>query len=89
MSDPAHDPRNDPDDDPWGDHDHALLRRVAEGLVTTVAVRGHQVEVMVQNGVVILEGTVPTPELREAAARLVWSTPGVRDLCNLLVPGLR
>lgn len=89
MNDSASDPWDEADDDPWADYDHALLRRVAEGLVTTVAVRGREVEVMVQNGVVILEGTVATAEVKEAAGRRVWATPGVHDVCNMLVPDPR
>ncbi|GLZ01123.1 BON domain-containing protein [Actinoplanes sp. NBRC 103695] len=64
--------------------DEFLLDLVPSRLIATSQIRGKQVTVMVQNGVVILEGPVDSTDAKDAASGLVWSTPGVRDLCNLL-----
>lgn len=66
--------------------DDALVDRVAERFIASVDVRGRRVFVMVQNGVVILEGIVDSEESKHAAGRLAWQTPGVVDVCNMLVP---
>lgn len=65
--------------------DDALVERVAERLVAEAEVRGRLVRVMVQNSVVILEGNVDSPADKAAAGRLAWATPGVFDVCNMLL----
>ncbi|PRY20179.1 BON domain-containing protein [Pseudosporangium ferrugineum] len=65
--------------------DLRLVHRVADGLVADTRIRGRHVQVTVQNGVVILEGAVDTAEVRDAAGRCAWSTPGVHDVCNMLM----
>lgn len=62
----------------------ALVGRVAERLVAEAEIRGRLVRVMVQNSVVILEGSVDSAEVKAAAGRLAWATPGVVDVCNTL-----
>jgi osmotically-inducible protein OsmY len=70
---------------PENDPDEQLVDLVAGRLIATAEVRGRQVSVMVQNGVVILEGAVDSVDSKRAAGRLAWSTPGVTDVCNVLV----
>jgi osmotically-inducible protein OsmY len=65
--------------------DAALVDRVAERLVTEAVIRGRLVRVMVQNSVVILQGSVDSAEVKAAAGRLAWETPGVFDVCNMLI----
>jgi osmotically-inducible protein OsmY len=64
--------------------DAALVDRVAERLVSGGEIRGRLVRVMVQNSVVILDGTVDSADIKAAAGRLAWATPGVFDVCNML-----
>ncbi|AGL16280.1 BON domain-containing protein [Actinoplanes sp. N902-109] len=68
--------------------DDTLVELVADRLTAEVYVFGREMHVSVQNGVVILEGGVATPEMRAAAGRQAWATPGVRDVCNMLVSDL-
>ena len=65
--------------------DTALVARVAERLVAHSEIRGRLVQVTVQNCVVILEGDVESADVKCAAGRLAWMTPGVLDVCNMLV----
>jgi hypothetical protein len=65
--------------------DAALVDRVAERLVAESEIRGRLVRVTVQNSVVILEGSVESADVKCAAGRLAWMTPGVVDVCNMLV----
>ncbi|WP_158647621.1 BON domain-containing protein [Actinoplanes sp. ATCC 53533] len=65
--------------------DEALVDRVAERLIAEAEIRGRLVRVMVQNSVVILEGSVDSADDKAAAGRLAWATPGVFDVCNLLI----
>ncbi|MET0418901.1 MAG: BON domain-containing protein [Actinoplanes sp.] len=60
--------------------DVRLAFRVAEQLGADD--RSRRVEVEVQNGVVLLSGTVDTREARDALAAAVRSVEGVTDLCN-------
>ncbi|MEV4703136.1 BON domain-containing protein [Actinoplanes sp. NPDC049316] len=75
----------DDSEDEWDESDLRLVHRVADGLVADTQIRGRHVQVTVQNGVVILEGAVDTAEVREAAGRRAWETPGVHDVCNMLM----
>jgi osmotically-inducible protein OsmY len=65
--------------------DAALVEQVAERLVAETEIRGRLVQVTVQNSVVILEGNVDSVAVKCAAGRLAWTTPGVADVCNMLV----
>lgn len=65
--------------------DAALVDRVAERLVAESEIRGFLVQVTVQNSVVILEGNAASADVKCAAGRLAWMTPGVLDVCNMLV----
>ncbi|UQU62628.1 BON domain-containing protein [Couchioplanes caeruleus] len=71
---------------PWDEDDRELVAHVAGQLVADTRIQGRHVQVTVQNGVVILEGTVESAAIREAAGRQVWAVPGVQDVCNMLVP---
>jgi len=64
--------------------DEWLAGRTAEALRMDPLVRGPYLEVMVQNGVVILLGELSSLEARQAAGRCVWRVSGVRDVCNRL-----
>jgi osmotically-inducible protein OsmY len=78
---------HDPDRDVNGrdDPDELLLDLVAGRMLASGEVRGRHVSLMVQNSVVILEGSVSSVESRDAAGRLAWSTPGVADVLNSLI----
>ncbi|GGK99857.1 BON domain-containing protein [Mangrovihabitans endophyticus] len=69
----------------WRDIDERLVDEVAAGLVDDVAVTGGQLHLCVQNGVVILDGTVQSESVRAAAVARAWATPGVMDVCDALV----
>jgi osmotically-inducible protein OsmY len=79
---------HDPDRDVNGrrdDPDEFLLDLVAGRLLASGEVRGRHVSLMVQNGAVILEGSVNSVASKDAADRLAWSTPGVADVLNSLI----
>lgn len=65
--------------------DAALVDQVADRLMAASEIRGRLIRVTVQNSVVILEGSVESWAVRTAARRLAWATPGVLDVCNMLV----
>ncbi|MEV6842795.1 BON domain-containing protein [Actinoplanes sp. NPDC051411] len=65
--------------------DDRLLRRAAVCLLAVLGRRGYEITVRVQNGVVMLCGSVVTEELRLLAHRIAWSVPDVRDVSNRLV----
>lgn len=64
--------------------DEWLVGRAAEALATDPDVYGRRLEILVQNGVVILLGELESPQAREAAGRRVWTVEGVMDVCNRL-----
>ena len=64
--------------------DEHLAEQVAQALSSDPRVRGTRLEITVQNGVVILEGRLDSPEAREAARLRVWTLPGVHDVCDAL-----
>ena len=68
-----------------GNVDERLARQVADRVIAEPAVRAGQLEITVQNRVVILAGRIDSAEAKHAAGRQAWSTPGVYDVCNLLV----
>lgn len=71
---------------PRADRDKTLADDVVSRLIQDERTRLQNIAVEVQNGVVILTGPVDTPELMFVAGGLAWQTPGVRDVCNALVP---
>jgi len=73
----------------WNEFDELLVDRVADRLVADTEIHGRHVQVSVQNGVVILEGSVDSVDVKDAAGRCAWATPGVNDVCNMLVPDAR
>jgi osmotically-inducible protein OsmY len=66
--------------------DDVLVEEVAGRFLTDTDIRGRHVQVSVQNCVVILQGSVESEAAKEAAGRQAWATPGVFDVCNMLVP---
>jgi BON domain len=74
-------------DDEVMDAEDFLTNLIAEEMIRDPDVRSGQMLVMVQNGVVILQGYVDTDDSRSAAVRRAWATPGVFDVCNLLTVG--
>ena len=64
--------------------DELLAEQVAKALTADPRVRGARLEITVQNGVVILEGTLDTPAACEAARLRAWAVPGVQDVCDAL-----
>ena len=75
---------------PWSashrvDPDDAVAHLVAGGLLGDLDVRAGRLDVLVQNRVVIVKGDVPSEDVRLAVLRRVWATPGVFDVCDLLV----
>jgi len=86
----GHDSRAErPGDDVFGriggqTADEWLAGRAAEALRMDPLVQETFLEVLVQNGVVILLGELGSAEAREAASRCVWRVSGVWDVCNRL-----
>jgi hypothetical protein len=66
------------------DAEEFLTNLIAEEMIRDPDVRAGRMVVMVQNGVVILQGYVDTDDTRSAAVRRAWATPGVFDVCNML-----
>ncbi|MCO8271708.1 BON domain-containing protein [Actinoplanes sp. TRM 88003] len=64
--------------------DEHLAEQVAQALRSNPRVRGTRLEITVQNGVVILEGTLDSTDAREAARVTAWTIPGVHDVCDAL-----
>ena len=64
--------------------DVRLALAVVDRLRAVRRLRGHRIEVRAQNCVVILEGTVPSAELKVLAGHHAWGTTGVFDVCNRL-----
>jgi osmotically-inducible protein OsmY len=82
----------DDNDGSWPDNawmsgrsaDEWLAERTARALRTDPLVRGTRLEILVQNGVIILSGELSSAGAREAAGRRAWTVPGVVDVCNRL-----
>ena len=69
---------------PTDDRDRSLRTRVMQRLSVDRGVARHPISVVTQNGVVILEGTVPTEAVRRRAGELAWDVPGAHDVLNAL-----
>lgn len=85
-----------PDDDafptapaPPTEDDTRIAAEVAQRLAGNRFTRRQRISVEVQNRVVILVGTVDTPDVRVTAGNLAWRVPGVADVCNVLRPANR
>ncbi|WP_250031080.1 BON domain-containing protein [Paractinoplanes maris] len=65
--------------------DSALAHRIADALAADERFRRQPLALQVQNGVVILTGTVESPEIYDEVTGRVRQTPGVRDLCDALI----
>ena len=61
-----------------------IADRAVVALGRDPAVRGHRLEILVQNRVVILLGDVDSTSTRSAAGRRAWKVPGVFDIANCL-----
>ena len=66
------------------DGDVRLTYRVADALLADDRTRNQRVSVEVQNGVVLLGGTVRDQPAAELVTALVRRVPGVRDVCNAM-----
>ncbi|MEV6842734.1 BON domain-containing protein [Actinoplanes sp. NPDC051411] len=65
--------------------DQRLTSDVVQALFDDPKVTGGTVELTVQNGVAILEGTVDSDGVRIAAVTTAAGVSGVRDVCDALV----
>ena len=64
--------------------DERLADRAAAALRCEPLLSGRRLEIIVQNGVVILIGELGSAEARAAAGSRVWRISGVADVCNRL-----
>ncbi|HET6530360.1 MAG TPA: BON domain-containing protein [Actinoplanes sp.] len=64
--------------------DEVVAQLVVRALLEDPDVRAGRLDVLVQNGVAILDGIVPSEDVRSAMLHRVRVTPGVRDVVNLL-----
>ncbi|HVS13627.1 MAG TPA: BON domain-containing protein [Thermoanaerobaculia bacterium] len=69
------------------DTDSRITSVVESSLEAREEVKARQVEVQTREGVVYLTGVVDTVEARREAARIAWSTEGVRGVHNDLTVG--
>ncbi|MEU4569803.1 BON domain-containing protein [Micromonospora sp. NPDC023956] len=69
---------------PPTDDDTRLAVAVTRRLLGNRLTRRQRITVEVQNRVVILAGTVETPDVRFTAGELAWGAAGVADVCNAL-----
>jgi len=87
-------------DDGWGvqgarrrsesvDRDVRLTYEVADALLADDRTRQQRVTVEVQNGVVLLSGTVHDQHTAEVVTALVRQVPGVRDVSNTIRPRVK
>ena len=67
--------------------DTEVTRRVRGSLAATIGVRAREIEILVLDGTVTLNGRVATPAAREAAENATERTPGVRAVSNNLSVG--
>jgi osmotically-inducible protein OsmY len=67
--------------------DEWLAERAARALRTDPLIHGRRLEIIAQNGVIVLLGELATREAKEAARLRAWAVPGVLDVCNRLTVG--
>lgn len=65
--------------------DEELAEAVRHALQRDAYVDGGEIEVYASNGVVRLDGSVPTYHTKKAVEDVTWWTPGVRDVESLLL----
>lgn len=69
---------------PQVDGDVRMTYQVADALLADDRTRNQRISVEVQNGVVLLGGTVRDQQTAEVVTALVRQAPGVRDVCNAM-----
>lgn len=67
--------------------DEELRKLVGEAIQGDDSLRGLPIDVRVQDGVVTLDGDVPTPAAKRLAGVAAWRVPAVRDVVNGLGVG--
>ncbi|MEU4235999.1 BON domain-containing protein [Actinoplanes sp. NPDC026619] len=67
-----------------GSADEWLAGRTAQALAFDPLIYGRRLEILVQNGVVILLGELASAESRAAASSRAWTVEGVVDVSNQL-----
>ena len=67
-----------------GTVDEVVAERVVRAIFGDPHVRSGRLDVLVQNGVAILDGCVPSEDARAALIHRVRATPGVRDVVNMV-----
>ena len=65
--------------------DNELAEAVQNALLRDAYAQGGSVEVRASNGEIVLDGEVPTYDVRKAAEHVAWFTPGVTNVENLLL----
>jgi len=61
-----------------------LRARVTAALARTAALRGHRIDVAIEEGAVVLEGKVPSVGERERVEQAAWDVPAVTSVRNQL-----
>ncbi len=68
-------------------NDNDIKRDIDDGLSGSNDTKGLSVEVHVEEGVVILRGSVPDIEHKRLAGEIAWKVCGVVDVVNELLSG--
>jgi osmotically-inducible protein OsmY len=61
-----------------------LRARVTAALARTAGVRGHRIDVAIENGDVVLQGRVPNVAARDRVEQAAWDVPAVTSVRNQL-----
>jgi len=69
---------------PAGNADTRIARLLGQRLFREQGESNRRVIVSVQNRVVVLNGSVPSPSVARRVGQLAWETPDVYDVCNCL-----
>jgi protein ImuB len=69
--------------------DEALAAKVKAQLSTNAAANGSSIEVTARNGVVLLEGSVPTMAIKQRALAAARSTDGVTQVVDRIRVGAK
>ncbi|MEV0328029.1 BON domain-containing protein [Micromonospora echinospora] len=75
---------SEPSPTPPENDDRRIAAEVTRRLNGNRLTRRQRIVVEVQNRVVILGGTVDSPDVRLTAGELAWGVHGVADVCNTL-----
>jgi osmotically-inducible protein OsmY len=65
--------------------DNELAEAVQNAIMRDAYAQGGKVEVRASSGEIVLDGEVPTYDVRKAAEHVAWFTPGVINVENLLL----